>query len=499
MGARRPAPPPAGTTAALKGVALVPEPGEGVNSRAGEEEVSSGPVQAGWDNPVRRRAPPDRLASGPTGVAARVCKGVRVDRRAGHRRPDNAPELAGVATLPHSARPSIPAMELKLELSPSAVRRAGSNLLVTSSAAAAVISALAVFKAGVVSSAAAVAEAVSAVAVEAGVAEDDFLKSRRRKAGAASLSAALRIGLILIACLATDHSPFLQAAAAAPAVKQESFATPDDALKAVVDGLKSDNQSDLVKIFGPAIEPILNSGDPVADQNARERFIAATEADHRFDGSGDKMTLIIGKDGWPFPIPLKKVCSRWQFDTTAGKEEILNRRIGENELSTIQTMLAYVDAQSDYAELRRQRSGTPEYAQHILSSPGKMDGLYWPAQQGEPQSPLGPLIAAARAAGYRKSAKPEEPTPYHGYFYKLLTAQGPNAPGGAVDYIVNGRMIGGFGLVAWPARYGDSGIMTFMVNYDDVVYQKNLGPQTAKLAPAISRFDPDSSWQKVEP
>ena len=326
-----------------------------------------------------------------------------------------------------------------------------------------------------------------------GAARTDAIRSKTARA--------LRVALILIVFLATEHRLFLHdAVAAAPAsVKQESFATPDDALKAVVDDLKANNLADLVKIFGPAIEPILNSGDPVAHQNARERFVAAAETDHRFDGSVDKLTLIIGKDDWPFPIPLKKVGERWQFDTAAGKEEILDRRIGENELSTIQTMLAYVDAQGDFAELQRQRSGTPEYAQRLLSIPGKMDGLYWPAQVGERESPLGPLVAAARAAGYRKSANSEEPRPYHGYFYKLLTAQGPGAPGGAVDYIVNGRMIGGFGLVAWPARYGDSGVMTFIVNHDDVVYQKNLGPQTGKLAPAISRFDPDPSWQKVQP
>jgi DUF2950 family protein len=307
-------------------------------------------------------------------------------------------------------------------------------------------------------------------------------------------------GLTLSTGFSIDHWQLAGAAIAAPAsVKQESFATPDEALRAVVEDVKSDNRADLIKIFGPGIEPILNSGDPVADQNARERFVAYAEEQHHFDGSGDTLTLVIGKDEWPFPIPLKKVNDRWRFDTAAGKEEILNRRIGENELSTIQTMLAYVDAQVDFAELQRQRSGTPEYAQRILSNPGKMDGLYWPAAEGAPPSPLGPLVAAARAAGYRRSAKTEEPSPYHGYFFKVLTAQGPNAPGGAIDYIVNGRMIGGFGLVAWPARYGDSGVMTFMVNHDDVVYQKNLGPQTAKLAPTTTRFDPDSSWQKVGP
>jgi hypothetical protein len=347
---------------------------------------------------------------------------------------------------------------------------------------------------------AAVAAEASVAAVAGAVADDDILESRRSApVSSSSLTSGALLalaGLLLSPDLLTDHE---QAIAAPAPVKQESFATPDEALTAVVDDLKADNQSGLVKILGPSIEPILNSGDPVADQNARQRFVANAEEQHHFDGSGDTLTLVIGKDDWPFPIPLKKVDERWRFDTAAGKEEVLDRRIGENELSTIQTMLAYVDAQGDYADFQRQRSGMPEYAQRILSSPGKMDGLYWPAAEGQPQSPLGPLVAAARAAGYRRSAKTEEPSPYHGYFFKVLTAQGPNAPGGAIDYIVNGRMIGGFGLVGWPARYGDSGVMTFMVNHNDVVYQKDLGPQTAKLAPEISRFDPDPSWQKVEP
>jgi hypothetical protein len=347
---------------------------------------------------------------------------------------------------------------------------------------------------------AAVAAEASVAAVAGAVADDDILESRRSApVSSSSLTSGALLalaGLLLSPDLLTDHE---QAIAAPAPVKQESFATPDEALTAVVDDLKADNQSGLVKILGPSIEPIQNSGDPVADQNARQRFVANAEEQHHFDGSGDTLTLVIGKDDWPFPIPLKKVDERWRFDTAAGKEEILDRRIGENELSTIQTMLAYVDAQGDYADFQRQRSGMPEYAQRILSSPGKMDGLYWPAAEGQPQSPLGPLVAAARAAGYRRSAKTEEPSPYHGYFFKVLTAQGPNAPGGAIDYIVNGRMIGGFGLVGWPARYGDSGVMTFMVNHNDVVYQKDLGPQTAKLAPEISRFDPDPSWQKVEP
>ncbi len=342
------------------------------------------------------------------------------------------------------------------------------------------------------------------VAAEAGVAEDNALDARRsRPMSGSSLTIRTLLvlaGLFLNTDFLADHGQLTPVATAAPAPgKQQSFATPDEALKAIVEGLRAGNHSDLVKIFGPSIEPILNSGDPVADQNARERFVTAAEEQHHFDGSGDTLTLVIGKDDWPFPIPLKKVDDRWRFDTAAGKEEILNRRIGQNELSTIQTMLAYVDAQGDYAELKRQQGGTAEYAQRILSSPGKRDGLYWPTAEGEPTSPLGPLVAAARTAGYRRAVKAEGPSPYHGYFYKVLTRQGPNAPGGAADYVVKGRMIGGFGLVAWPARFDDSGIMTFIVNHDGVVYQKDFGPQTAKIAPTISRFDPDPSWQKTEP
>ncbi len=306
--------------------------------------------------------------------------------------------------------------------------------------------------------------------------------------------------LFLALCLATGHEPPALAAPTASApVHQTSFSSPDEALKALIDALKANNLAAVTRIFGPQIEPILNSGDPVADKNGREKFVASADEAHHFDGSGDTLTLIIGKDDWPFPIPLKKVDNHWRFDTAAGKEEMLDRRIGQNELSTIQTMLAYVDAQRDYAELQRKQSGTAEYAQHILSTPGKKDGLYWPTAEGEPLSPLGPLVASARAAGYRRGAKGEGPTPYHGYYFKVLTSQGPNAPGGAADYIVNGQMIGGFGLIAWPARYGDSGVMTFIVNHDGVVYQRDLGPQTAKIAPAISRFDLDQSWHKTAP
>jgi Protein of unknown function (DUF2950) len=313
----------------------------------------------------------------------------------------------------------------------------------------------AVFKApaapGAVFTLAVMVVSVSAVepeVAEAFVADAEIVPSR----GSAAMSIARftarafgpLIALNLTLGFATDHWPLARAAAA---VKQSSFASPEEVLNAVIEDLKSDNIPGLVEIFGPRIEPILNSGDPVEDKNARDRFLASAEETRHFDGSGDTLTLVIGKDDWPFPIPLKKSDNNWRFDTAAGQAEILNRRIGENELSTIQRMLAYVDAQGDYAQLQRQHSGTPEYAQHILSSPSKMDGLYWPTAEGQPPSPLGPLVASVRVAGYR-AMKGEGPTPYHGYFFKVLTSQGPSAPSGAADFIVKGRMIGSFGLVA---------------------------------------------------
>jgi hypothetical protein len=348
----------------------------------------------------------------------------------------------------------------------------------------------------------AVVEAERAV-VEAAVADAELTPSRgsaaMRRLRFAPRALIASMGLLLALCLAAGHqAPAVAAPSASAPVHQMSFSSPEEALKALIDALKAGNLSAVTRMFGPEIEPILHSGDPVADRNTREKFVAWADGKHHFDGSGDTLTLVIGKDDWPFPIPLKKTDGHWRFDTAAGKEEILDRRIGENELSTIQTVLAYVDAQRDYAELQRQQSGVAEYAQRILSTRGEKDGLFWPTAEGEPPSPFGPLVASAHAAGYRRGAKGAGPTPYHGYYFKVLTSQGPDADGGAAEYIVNGRMIGGFALVAWPARWGDSGVMTFIVNHEGVVYQTNLGPQTAELAPAIRTFDPDSSWQKAQ-
>ena len=204
--------------------------------------------------------------------------------------------------------------------------------------------------------------------------------------------------------------------------------------------------------------------------------------------------LLIGKDEFPFPIPIVADAGAWHFDTDAGAVEILDRRIGENELAAIEVLRAYVDAQREYAEADRDGNGV-QYAPKLLSSEGKKDGLFWPTAEGEPESPFGPLIAEARAEGYRRKA--DGPTPYHGYLFKVLTAQGKDAPGGARDYVIGGRMIGGFGLVAAPAEYGNSGVMTFIVDHGGVVFQKDLGPETSRKAAAMKVFDPDGTWTKV--
>ena len=210
---------------------------------------------------------------------------------------------------------------------------------------------------------------------------------------------------------------------------------------------------------------------------------------------GSRAVLIIGKDAFPFPIPIVAATGAWHFDTPAGVEEILDRRIGENELAAIEVLRAYVDAQREYAEADHDGKG-PQYAQRLLSSDGKRDGLYWPAAENEPASPFGPLIAEAHAEGYRKQT--DSPQPYHGYLFRILTSQGTDAAGGARDYVVSGRMIGGFGLIATPAEYGNSGVKTLLVNQDGVVFEKDLGPETTSLAAAVTSFNPDASWTKVD-
>jgi hypothetical protein len=279
--------------------------------------------------------------------------------------------------------------------------------------------------------------------------------------------------------------------------KQKTFASPEEAVKALIDAAKAGSQEELMAIFGPAAKEVLSSGDAVEDRAVRERFVKAYDAKNALIREGDaKAVLQIGTEDWPFPIPLVKKNQQWSFDTKKGKEELNNRRIGRNELSTIQTCLAYVDAQREYVGKDRDGDGLFEYAQKFVSTPGKQDGLYWEAKPGEEESPFGDLFVKATREGYKKTSN--KPTPYHGYYFKILKAQGKNATGGAYDYVVKGRMIGGFGMVAYPANYGVSGVMTFVVNHDGIVYEKNLGKDTAKIAQSMKMFNPDKTWKKSE-
>jgi len=279
---------------------------------------------------------------------------------------------------------------------------------------------------------------------------------------------------------------------AAPAPK--TFGSLDDAVNALVAAIRSADRTALIEILGSHGSPLVWSGDNVADKAAFQRFTAAYDRAHRLEGGGGKVVLYVGEDDFPFPIPLVPDGPRWVWDTDAGDDELLNRRIGQNELSAIQVCLAYVDAQREYYS---RGQGLLEYAQRLESTKGKHDGLYWEARPGEPESPLGPLVARARAAGY-PLPPPRGPVPYYGYFYRILLAQGPDAPGGAYDFVVRGHMIGGFALVAYPASYGVSGIMTFVVNQDGVVHQKDLGPKTAQLANAMKTYNPDKTWAQAE-
>ena len=283
--------------------------------------------------------------------------------------------------------------------------------------------------------------------------------------------------------------------ASSMALAQQDYKTPQAAADALVATARSGDQKAALVVLGQGGEDIISSGDKVSDDAVRERFVASYDTKHQIAMEGDsKAVLVIGNNDYPFPIPLaRNKDGTWSFDTVAGRQEILARRIGHNELDAIQTSLAYVDAQNDYAAKDR-GDGEGAYAQRFISESGKKDGLYWPTAQGEEESPLGELFADASRQGYRAG---EGRSPYHGYYYKILAKQGPAATGGAVDYVVNGKMIGGFGLVAYPAEYRNSGVMTFIVNHEGVVFQKDLGPHTDELAERITSFNPDQTWTKV--
>jgi hypothetical protein len=288
-------------------------------------------------------------------------------------------------------------------------------------------------------------------------------------------------------------APVAQAATAA----QKSFASPETGITALVEAVKANDQQMLGGILGPHGKTLISSGDKVADQQSREAFIKAYSEANKLVLEGDQQAvLVIGQDEWPMPIPLVRSPAGWRFDTPQGEKEILTRRIGRNELAAIQVCLAIVDAAQEYATLDVDGDRIPEYAPRFVSRPGKHDGLYWQTKADEPLSPLGPLLAAATREGYTNSVTMPL-APYHGYFYRILTKQGKDAPGGARDYLINGHMIGGFAVIAYPARYGVSGIMSFIVNQDGVAYEQNLGKNTAAIASKINMFNPDASWKQV--
>jgi len=279
---------------------------------------------------------------------------------------------------------------------------------------------------------------------------------------------------------------------------RKKFKSPEEAFNVLIQATKNNDTKGLLSIFGPAGKDLISSGDAVADKEDRARFMKAAGDALKFSPMDDKtMLAVIGKTKWVFPIPLVRSPKGWYFLTEDGREEIINRRIGRNELIAIQVSLAFVDGQVEYASKDHDGDGITTYARRFVSHAGKQDGLYWEAKPGEESSPMGPFFARATDEGYEITKKGEKPAPYHGYYFRMLKSQGSHAPGGELDYLVEGKMTG-FGFVAYPAEYGVSGIMTFIVNQDDIVHQKDLGPKTAEIAREMKQYDPDDTWKKVE-
>jgi hypothetical protein len=276
----------------------------------------------------------------------------------------------------------------------------------------------------------------------------------------------------------------------AASAQQKQFATPDEAMNAFGTAVAINDEEAMKGLLGKDFRSVI----PPVGAEVRSAFLTAWSQSHAIKPEGDaKASITVGTEGWTLPVPLVKTAQGWQFDTVAGADEMRIRRIGRNELAVMQVMLAIHDAQNEYAEKDRDGDGVRAYAAKFESSPGKTDGLYWPTKAGEAPSPLGPVFAAAKAAGGSKAMG------YYGYRYKLLSGQGKNAPGGAYDYLAKGKKLGGFAVAAWPVKYGDTGVMSFMISHDGVLYEKDLGMQTEQKANTLTRFDPDSSWRKVQP
>lgn len=305
------------------------------------------------------------------------------------------------------------------------------------------------------------------------------------------------VQLLLVLCCATIVN-FGGAAAQAPSRPaptgttpgQQAYQSPQAAFDTLVDAVRRVDTGQMQKLFGNNYREIVPV-DPDDGDEARKKFLAACDKGRKINTEGDaKAILEVGDTGWRFPIPLVKRADGWRFDMAAGKEQMKHRQIGRNELAVIQVLLAIVDAQKDYFAANPMKTDPPQYARRLLSSPGKKDGLFWAQKQGDPESPLGELVAHAQAGGASQG--------YYGYNYRLLYAQGPNAPGGAYDYLVKDKMIGGYAIIAWPVRYGETGIKTFMVNHDGVVYEMDFGANTANAVAQIRSFDPDKSWEKSD-
>jgi len=300
--------------------------------------------------------------------------------------------------------------------------------------------------------------------------------------------------ITVVIFLSVTYSPLL-----AKSIKQKSFASPEEAMNALVAAVKTDDKKEMLAILGSVGKELISSGDEVADKAGREKFLKAYDEMNKLEkGSANKIILHIGKDDWSLPIPVVGKNKKWVFDTNAGKEEILNRRIGRNELNVIEVLHAYIDAQCEYASKDRNGDGVAQFAPKIISTEGKYDGLYWEAQEGEETSPLGPFVAQAASEGYAKKGGGINLLPFHGYYYKILKGQGKYATGDAYDYVVKGKMILGYALIAYPAQYGNSGIMTFIVNQAGVIFEKDLGKNTVSIAKAVKTFNPDKTWRKVK-
>jgi hypothetical protein len=301
--------------------------------------------------------------------------------------------------------------------------------------------------------------------------------------------------LVMLAAAMTWSIP--AASQGAKTIKPQKFPTPEAAVNAMIDAARRNSDQDLMKIFGSAGEDLIDSGDGVQNAQRRANFMREYDDAHAIVLKyPDEAELVMGKDNWPFPVPIVKVGNKWILDAEAGREEILTRRIGADELNAMRVLKTYVQAQREYYAADYDEDEVLEYAQRIMSTQDKKDGLYWEATEGEDPSPMGPLLASAAAQGY--DVKGMKAAPYHGYHFRVITAQGADAPGGGFSYDINGNMLAGYAMVAWPADYGNSGIMTFLVNSNGIIYQKDLGEKTAEIAPAIKEYNPDGTWSRAE-